>query len=138
MIYTDINLLAVFVAGVAHMVVGMLWYSPVLFGNVWKRLMGIDDVKMEEMKKKGMGKTMGISFVVALITAYALAYLLVLSGITSAGAAAALGLIVGVGFVFTTGLTTVLYEERNTHVYLINAAYHTASFAIMAAVLTLF
>lgn len=39
---SDINLLAVFVAGVAHMVTGLVWYTPKLFGNAWAELTGKD------------------------------------------------------------------------------------------------
>ena len=39
---SDVNLLAVFVAGVAHMVTGIVWFSPKLFGNAWAELTGKD------------------------------------------------------------------------------------------------
>ena len=38
--FSAINLLAVFVAGVAHMAIGLIWNMPQLFGNAWAELTG--------------------------------------------------------------------------------------------------
>ena len=38
--FHGINIWAVLVSIVAMMVIGALWYSPVLFGNTWLRLIG--------------------------------------------------------------------------------------------------
>ena len=40
--FTGINPWAVLVAAVATMVIGFLWYSPILFARPWMRLMGCD------------------------------------------------------------------------------------------------
>ena len=50
----EVNLLAVLVSGVAAMVIGALWYSPLLFGKLWMNGMGFTEAKMKEMKEKGM------------------------------------------------------------------------------------
>ena len=39
---SNLNLLAVFVAGVAHMGTGLVWFTPKLFGNAWAELTGKD------------------------------------------------------------------------------------------------
>jgi hypothetical protein len=33
--FSNINLLAVLVAGIAHMVTGLIWFQPKIFGNLW-------------------------------------------------------------------------------------------------------
>jgi hypothetical protein len=38
--FTDINLYAVFVAWIIHIVSGLLWFQPRLFGNEWSKLTG--------------------------------------------------------------------------------------------------
>jgi hypothetical protein len=38
--FLDINLLAVLVAGITHMVTGLIWFMPKLFGNAWAELTG--------------------------------------------------------------------------------------------------
>jgi hypothetical protein len=40
--FFGVNLLAVLACAIAGMVVGFLWYSPMLFANPWMRLMGYD------------------------------------------------------------------------------------------------
>src|ERR1044072_6330174 len=65
-----INILAVIMAAVSSFMVGGLWYSPALFGNVWNRENGSDP------KAMGGGhpaKVFGISFVFSLIAAFAFA-----------------------------------------------------------------
>jgi len=52
----DLNYWAVLVSAVASMVIGALWYSPILFGNIWMNLMKIDPKNIDKMKDKGMGK----------------------------------------------------------------------------------
>jgi hypothetical protein len=38
--FSEINLLAVLVAWIIHIVMGLLWFQPKLFGNEWTRLTG--------------------------------------------------------------------------------------------------
>ncbi len=44
----DINYWAVLVAAVVSMVIGALWYSPVLFGKLWMKYSGLSDKKLAE------------------------------------------------------------------------------------------
>ncbi len=50
----NLNLWAILVAAISTMVVGFLWYSPLLFAKAWMKEMGYDPndkAKTEEMKK---------------------------------------------------------------------------------------
>ena len=69
----EVNLLAVLVAGIVPMFVGALWYGP-LFGKRWLQLM---ETTAEEIQEKGINplKTYGVSFLLALVTAFILAQL---------------------------------------------------------------
>jgi hypothetical protein len=52
--FHSINLPAVLVATISTMVVGFLWYSPLLFAKPWMKEMGYDPndkARIEEMKK---------------------------------------------------------------------------------------
>lgn len=40
--FSDINFLAVIAAWVIHIVLGLLWFQPKLFGNEWSKLTGKD------------------------------------------------------------------------------------------------
>ncbi len=36
----DTNPLAILVAGIAHMAIGLMWFMPKFFGNAWAELTG--------------------------------------------------------------------------------------------------
>jgi hypothetical protein len=58
MYFRGVNLSSVLVAAVSSMVIGFLWYSPLLFARPWMILMGYDPddkSKLDEMRK-GAGK----------------------------------------------------------------------------------
>ncbi|HTB48925.1 MAG TPA: DUF1761 domain-containing protein [Verrucomicrobiae bacterium] len=67
----DINLWAVLLAGVASMVIGMVYYSNAAFGKEWKKLAKIEEKRFQ----KEMPRVMPVVFAGALITAYIVAYI---------------------------------------------------------------
>ena len=70
-----IRLLPVLVAAIATMVIGFLWYSPVLFARPWMLAMGYDPndkARLDEMRK-GAGRTYAIAFLASLMSAFVLA-----------------------------------------------------------------
>lgn len=71
----EVNWLAVVLAMVASMVVGMVWYAKGVFGTQWMKLVGMTDKKAQA----GSGRAIGVTIVVSLITAYVLAHVSYLS-----------------------------------------------------------
>ena len=71
------NYLAIFVCGIAAMIVGFIWYGP-LFGKVQMEIMGAETMSPE--RKAAMKKNMWwmylLQFILALITARFLGYLI--------------------------------------------------------------
>lgn len=55
--FSDVNLVAVLVAGVVDMVIGALWYSPVLFAKSWMRLIGKKEEDMKKMNSRVMAQS---------------------------------------------------------------------------------
>src|SRR5437899_4223268 len=109
--FSGINLWAVLVCGLADMVLGFLWYSPVLFANPWTVLMGYDPndkAKMEEMRK-GAGMMYLISFVASLLSAAVLGKIIVIATVNSPLYGIKIGLAVWPGFVTTVQLTGALF-----------------------------
>jgi len=132
-----INYLAVFIAAIAAMVVGYLWYGP-LFGRQWRHLMG---VTKEGMSQKFMTQTYTIMFISVLVMAGVLAHNLVfgsaflnLSGVTA-------GIQVGfwnwLGFVVPVSLGTVLWERKPWKLWFINAGYYLVVMVKMGIILAL-
>ena len=66
------NLVAPIVAALAAMVIGSVWYSPLLFMKVWMKEAGLDR-QDEACSKEGAAKAMAGQLVTSLIMAYVLA-----------------------------------------------------------------
>jgi hypothetical protein len=81
--FMGVNLWAVFVSALATMVVGFLWYSPLLFARPWMALMGYDPndkAKIAEMQKSA-GPSYGLSLVASLVSAMVLGKIIVVATI---------------------------------------------------------
>src|ERR1700754_2833029 len=62
----EINLWAVLAAGVSSMILGGLWYSPVLFGKAWSAASGVTEAQAQSAN---MAKIMGTPSLPAVIGA---------------------------------------------------------------------
>ena len=63
----EINLPAGFIVSLVSMVRGAVWYSPILFGNAWLRLIGMSEEELEKAKVKGMDKSCVLAFICSII-----------------------------------------------------------------------
>ena len=130
----DVNYWAVLAAAIASMVLGFLWYGP-LFGKQWMALMNIDKKKMNEAKKKGMGKTYALTFLTSLIMAYVLAIFVGYVQATTIVDGIILAFWLWIGFFATTQLGMVLWENKPVKLYLINTLHNLVTLAVMGAIL---
>src|SRR6185295_5060189 len=69
----DVNWIAVLLCAVSSLVLGGIWYSPMLFAKPWQRAAGLSD---EAAKSGNMGLIFGLTFVLSLIAAYVFAMFL--------------------------------------------------------------
>jgi len=135
--FVGINFWAVLVAAVATMVLGFLWYSPMLFARPWMRLMGIDPddkAKLAEMQKCA-GKLYVISFVASIVSAVVLAKIIDITSINSIPYGMKFGFFVWLGFVATVQLTGALFSKQPTKLFLINTGYQLVCYVVMGGIL---
>lgn len=135
--FHDINLLAVLVAAISTMVVGFLWYSPMLFAKAWMREMGYDPndkAKVQEMQKSA-GPAYTGSFVASLVSAYILALLLHWLRIESLHFGLLVGFHVWLGFVATVQLTGALFTKQSMKLFAINTGYQLVCYLAMGTIL---
>ena len=135
-----INYLAVLAAGVANIVIGGLWYSPLLFGKAWAKLMGLDKLskaekaKMMERAKPGYA----FAFLAALVMSYVMAYS-VSSARTMNFSGLSAGLIIGfwiwLGYIVTSQVNSVLWEGKPVKLYWINVGGYLVSYLVTGAIL---
>jgi Protein of unknown function (DUF1761) len=124
-------------AAIATMVLGFVWYSPLLFARPWMVLMGYDPedkAKLEEMRK-GAGKSYGISVVASLVSAFVLGKIIAVTTVNSALYGMKVGFAVWLGFVTTVQLTDMLFSRRPAKLYLINTGYQLVCYLAMGTIL---
>ena len=126
-----LNHLAVFVCALLSLVVGALWYSPLLFFKAWQRQSGLSD---EQVAKANPIKTYSLTLLLAWIISYNLAAFLGDSKTNWRWGLAA-GLLAGVGWATTTFAIISLFEQRSLKYLLINGGYITVYFALIGFVL---
>ena len=126
----QVNLLAVFLCGVASLVLGGLWYSPLLFAKPWQRLAGLSD---DQVKGGNMPLIFGLTFVLSLIAAYVFGMFLG-PNMPLAGAVGA-GLAAGLCWVAASFGINYLFERRPLQLWLVNGGYHTLQFTLFGLIL---
>ena len=128
----EINVWAVLAAGLSSMVLGGLWYSPVLFGKAWSVASGVTE---EKAKSANMAQTMGTAFVLAVIGAAVFA--MFLGPRPAPMFATAAGLSAGLCWVAGSFGINYLFEQRPLRLFLINGGYHTVQYTLIGLVLGL-
>jgi hypothetical protein len=131
----DVNYLAVVVAAIVQMVLGALWYSPILFGKMWMKLVGMPS----DYKPKGVAKSYMLMFISALIMAFVLALVVNLTGIFSIAGGVTAAFWVWIGFIATTGVSEYLWtiKPKPWTLYVLNQAYWLVSLLIMGGLLAI-
>lgn len=127
----DVNYMAVVVAAVVNMVLGFVWYGP-LFGKAWMKMVGLTK---EDAQKAGMAKPMIIASVGALVMAYVLSGFVQLGASMTAVEGATLGFWVWLGFIATTTLSPILWENKPWNLYVLNNGYYVVLLLINGALL---
>ena len=126
-----INHLAVFVCALMSLVIGALWYSPLLFFKAWQKENRLSD---EQVAKANPLKTYSLTLLLAWIISYNLAFFL---GDTKTNWKWGLtaGLLAGAGWVATMFVIISLFEQRSFKYMLINCGYISVYFASIGFVL---
>ena len=133
----SLNWLAILASAIASMVLGFLWYSPLLFAKAWTREMGYDPsdkAKMDEMKKSA-GPAYAGSLVASLLSAFTLA--LILHGMRAESLHFGLmaSFHIWLGFVATVQFTGALFAKQSMKLFAINTGYQLVCYLVMGAIL---
>jgi hypothetical protein len=127
---SQINYLAVFVGALSSFVIGYLWYSSFLFGNVWMKEAGLSE---EKINQANMVKIFSLSFLLALIICFNLAAFLgpdagFVWGMTAGGLA-------GIGWVTASLGILYLFERKLLKFFLINAGYQAVTYVVAGGII---
>lgn len=127
----SINWFAVLAAAFAGFVVGGLWYSPLLFGNLWMRVAGVSE---EQVAQGNKAKIFGFTLIFLLIMSVCLAMFLATPDITLQKGAL-YGFLTGFGWIFFAIGVVALFELRSWSYILINGGYWVVTMTLMGAIL---
>jgi len=129
--FSLVNWLAILVSAAATMIIGALWYSPVLFYKPWMKANGFEEA---DLKKANTARTMILTFVLSFIMSANLAMFLaspetdVIWGMTA-------GFLAGFGWVALSIAIVAMFELRSFAYMAINGTYWIVSFVVMGAIL---
>ena len=132
--FTDVSILAIILAVVANMVLGALWYSPILFANIWVKALG---KKMENINPKGANIGYALTTLGGIFTAFVLSLLIHLLDTVTILDGAIIGFLVGLVAAFRE-LSPTFFESRKYTLFFISAGYHIVSLTIMGIIIALF
>lgn len=130
----EINFLAVLVVTIFTFLFGGLWYSKVLFASLFIKNIGLSD---EELKKGGTGLIFLYEFIAAFITNYVLATIILLSNSNDFWKGFQIGIVLWIGFVAMTHISTVTFEKRNFTLFLIQIIYRLVAISISGGILAI-
>ncbi len=125
-------ILIVLGAAVASFLLGWLWYSKVLFGNIWMRESGVTPT--DEDRKK-MGQTMGLGFLADIVKAFFLLFLS--ANFAEGGHQFLVAFVIWIGFLLPLVLSSKLYEKRSWTLFIITGGYQLVSLLAMSVVFSL-
>jgi Protein of unknown function (DUF1761) len=124
---TDINLYAVFVAWIVHIVTGLIWFQPGIFGKEWSKLTG------KEIKPATNWIIPG--FVGHLIMIFVLVIIIKLANINNGSGGLLVGLLCWIGFIVPMETGELVWERIPFRLFLIRIGNQFIGIAISGFIL---
>lgn len=126
-----INHWAVLVCSIFNLILGALWYSPALFYNAWKKENKLTD---EQLKSANAGKMYGVSFLLAYLMSYNMAFFLG-DAATDWQWATTAGFLTGFGWSAAIFTAIALFEQKSWKYILINSGYIIVYFTVIGFII---
>lgn len=130
--FESINFLAVAVATLSSMVLGFLWYTPILFGKQWQKAVGLKD---EDMDNASAMRGHLYTMIGAFIAYTALSKIIIALNHFGAVKGLLAGLIFSFAFIATTMIGNDSYERRPFALTLINIGYRMTCFTVAGLII---
>lgn len=133
--FSQLNILAIVLAVIANMIIGALWYSPILFSNIWMKSLG---KSMEEIHEGNPNIGYAYTTIAGIISAIVLSLFIGMLDTATIGSGALIGFLAGVGIASARELSPTFFEGRKYTLFFISAGYHTVSLTVMGMIISLF
>ncbi|HXX63441.1 MAG TPA: DUF1761 domain-containing protein [Bacteroidota bacterium] len=128
------NYLAILVAAVVNMIIGALWYSPLLFAKPW---MALNNMTPESMKNVNPGPLYAQSFIATLVTYFFLAMAIQLTSAATAIDGMKTAFCVWLGFITTVQFTANVFSPKKIQAYFLDTGYQLAAILVAGVILAL-
>ena len=125
--FSNVNLLAVLVAGIAHMATGLVWFMPKIFGNAWAGLTGAE--------LKPATRWLGAGAIGHLTIALVLAVLVNLANASTVLGGIVVGALAWIGFVVTLEVGELIWEKIPFKLFLLRIGNHLVALCLAGAIL---
>ena len=135
LIIDNLNCWAVLVAGLAHFVFGLVWFG--VFYNLWSVEIARHGVTIAAPTKQRMARNLLVTFVGALITAFAVAVVVLMAHSHTVVSALKVGLFCGAGFSAVTLGVVYHCEGKPYKLFLIDAGNAVIGTVICSIILSL-
>ncbi len=129
-----VSFILIFIAGIASVIIGMIWYNPRVFGTAWIDLSGMTP-EQQERGKKNMPLRALFGLLASMLVAYVMSYFAIAWGVYDWLGALELAFWIWVGFVCPVLLGAVLWEGKPIRLFLINSSYWLVTLAVMAVII---
>lgn len=129
--FSDLNWMAVILAGLAYFVLGALWYSNLLFGRQYRAAIGAG-----EEAASPPAIPLIVNLIGWLVAALAMGLIAVSIGADTWADGAMLGVVTWVGFVLTNQVVNDFYQGINAELAKINGPYNLLGFVIMGVIVS--
>lgn len=126
-VLSDINLLAVLVAGIVHTLTGLIWFMPKFFGNAWMELTG------KEMKPASQWIAAGL--IGHQVMAFVLAVIVNLANVTNVMGGIVVGILVCVGFMATLEIGELIWEKIPFKLFMIRVGNQLIGLGVAGGIL---
>ena len=124
-------LLPSIIGGVAATMLGMLWYSPKVFGTKWMKLVGMSP----EDAKKPTAAVIALGVIAAIVKVAVLAGFINLVNPGDLSGALLTAGFVWLGFFATSDLSSILWENRSPKLFVINTSYNLVMLLMSATII---
>lgn len=129
------EILGIVLSVVASIAVGGLWYSPLMFGPLWMREVGLDEEKMRNMSTTP-AQAVTMAAVLGALFALLMNVLFAWIGVRTVGQGALLALACSITFYAVPLLIHSVFEDSSKKVWAIYASHELVLSAAVGAIVS--
>ena len=131
----SINYLPIIVASVVAFGLSSLWYSPILFGKEWMESQKLSPTDLKAIKTKNVLRSYLVQFIFTLITFSVLGFIISMTDVISGTDGAFIGLLVWLGFIIPSALSSLLWKKESLTLVLIDSINYLLILTVGGAII---